>query len=474
MKRKSIINKLLLSVNLSLLIIFISGCEKALEVDLPINTITAESVFKEKSTAAAALTNVYSTLSNSGLLAGDGGLSIRVGLMADELIPVNPLVYPEYTNIADANGKGWTVWSEAYSSILYQINSIIGGVENSNTLSQATKSTLTGEAKFLRAWMYFSLVNFYGDVPLVLTTDYRINAQIARSKTSDVYSQIIIDLKEARDNLEDEYLDKDLISIVPDRIRANRSVASALLARVYLYAGEWQLAADEATKLIESAKYELLTDLNQVFLKNSKETIWALQPNFTDASGVNTPDGKYLINPFNIAPFYSLSDFLVNAFEPDDNRKTSWVTTSDGRNISFKYKEGWQTMESKEYTIVLRLSEQYLIRAEANMHLDKLTEATNDLNIIRRRAGLTDFPESDESLLLTAILKERQVELFLEWGQRWMDLNRTNTMNEVMAVVAPVKGASWAEYKSLLPIPAYEFRYNGSLRGHQNPGYFEQ
>jgi hypothetical protein len=473
MNLKSIIKRSFLVLHIATLLT-LTACEKALEVDLPVNAIPAETVFREKSTAVAALTNVYADLSNGTNLTGNGGLSIRVGLMADELTPVNPLVYPEYTNIADGAGKGWSIWRDAYANILYQINSIISGVGNSNSLSDATKSTLIGEAKILRAWMYFNLVNFYGDVPLVLTTDYRINAEISRSNVADVFNQIIADLTDAREKLSDEYLEKDLISLTHERIRVNKSVASALLARAYLYTGQWQLAADEATKVIDNSKYELLTNLNEVFLKNSKETIWALQPDLTSSNGVNTPDGKYLINPFNIAPFYHLSDFIINAFEPDDKRKTNWVTTTDGRNISFKYKEGWQTMESKEYTIVLRLSEQYLIRAEANMNLDKIAEATNDLNIIRSRAGLTDFPESDKSQLSTAILKERQVELFLEWGQRWMDLNRTNTLNEVMAVVAPVKGASWAAYKSLLPIPVYEFRYNGSLRGHQNPGYPEQ
>jgi starch-binding outer membrane protein, SusD/RagB family len=70
-------------------------------------------------------------------------------------------------------------------------------------------------------------------------------------------------------------------------------------------------------------------------------------------------------------------------------------------------------------------------------------------------------------------MHERQVELFTEWGHRWLDLQRTGKLNDIMSVVALQKGGSWEPYKALLPIPYDEFKWNPSLRGHQNPGYLE-
>ncbi len=122
--------------------------------------------------------------------------------------------------------------------------------------------------------MYFYLINFYGDVPLVLTTDIRINAAIARSPQEQVYQQIEQDLIDAQQLLVDEYLEKDLIIVSEDRIRPNRAAATALLARVYLYRKKWKEAEMMATQVISHPQLELLLDPDQVFLKNSRESIW--------------------------------------------------------------------------------------------------------------------------------------------------------------------------------------------------------
>jgi len=71
-------------------------------------------------------------------------------------------------------------------------------------------------------------------------------------------------------------------------------------------------------------------------------------------------------------------------------------------------------------------------------------------------------------------LQEKKVEFFTEWGHRWCDLKRTAKVDEVMNIVAPAKGGSWAAYKALYPIPVQDIQRNPSLKGHQNPGYPEQ
>ncbi len=98
------------------------------------------------------------------------------------------------------------------------------GVEKSKTLSVAVKEQLLGEAKFLRAFFYFYLVNLYGDVPLIISTDYVVNAKSSRTDLLQVYDQIVRDLIDAQRNLSVSYVSSE-------RVRPNQSVATALLAR---------------------------------------------------------------------------------------------------------------------------------------------------------------------------------------------------------------------------------------------------
>jgi hypothetical protein len=120
---------------------------------------------------------------------------------------------------------------------------------------------------------------------------------------------------------------------------------------------------------------------------------------------------------------------------------------------------------------VLRLSEQYLIRAEAEANVGDSTDAISDLNVIRARAGLSSYADTTQGSLLSAILHERQVELFTEWGHRWFDLCRSGNAISVMSTVCPQKGGTWNPngYQVLFPIPKTELINDVNLT--QNPGY---
>jgi hypothetical protein len=123
--------------------------------------------------------------------------------------------------------------------------------------------------------------------------------------------------------------------------------------------------------------------------------------------------------------------------------------------------------------MMLRLSEQYLIHAEAVVRQNKdLDQAVNDINTIRHRAGLGDYmgPQDNADSLMAAILHERQVELFSEWGHRWFDLIRTGNINALMDTITPLKGgAAWRPEWTLYPIPFSEMQIDFNLT--QNPGY---
>ncbi len=119
--------------------------------------------------------------------------------------------------------------------------------------------------------------------------------------------------------------------------------------------------------------------------------------------------------------------------------------------------------------MVLRLAEQYLIRAEARAETGDLTGALDDLNVIRSRAGLANSTASTQEEILAAILHERQTELFTEWGHRWLDLKRTGNVDDVMPTVAAEKGGSWETTDQFYPVPLSEIDRNPNLT--QTPGY---
>jgi hypothetical protein len=470
--------KIALSLGIAFTIVFSTGCKKLIKVELPINKITSESVFENTSTAVSALSGVYASIGGrASRFAGNNGISIRLALMADELTPRVPSAYPEYLNNITGNA-GFTIWEVTYREHIFRLNSIIEGVSNSISLPPNIRRILAAESKFTRALLYFYLVNLYGDVPLILSTSLSNNVSISRTEKSIVYEQIVADLIEARDILGVKYLDRDLNNLSNDRVRPNSYAASALLSRVYLYMEKWQEAEEEATRVIDNPDFELLSDLNKVFQKDSREAIWQLQPNPLDQDGANTPDGRFLINPRQRTPNFAVSEYILAAFEAPDNRNTNWTFLSPSELIiPYKYKEGWATFDQTEYTMVLRLAEQYLIRAEARARLNKLTgenSAQGDINAIRSRAGLDATTASSQQELLDAILRERQLELFTEWGHRWFDLKRTGKIDDVMQIVGPIKGGQWQPYKAFLPIPYDEFLYNDAIRGHQNQGYTEQ
>jgi len=469
---------------LAFIIFLFSACQKFISVAPPVTSITSTSAYASDATAAAVLTGIYTDI--SGTLSTSVNkfrfLSLYAGLSADE--------FTLWTNITDNQGLlyytnalisspnltvGGDFWSSLYPYI-FTCNSAVEGLNQPATLTPAVRKQLLGEAKFMRALFYFYLVNLYGDVPLALGSDYEVNRKLPRSPSAEVYKQIILDLQSADSLLSPEYLDGSLLSTTSERVRPTQAAATALLARVYLYMGDWVNAEASATAVISNPAYSLETDLNSVFLSNNNEAIWQLQPVIF---GDNTEEARIFIIPptgpsddFYTNPVY-LSKNQLAAFEPNDNRRVNWVDSSIVSNDTFyypyKYKVNAIGSPVTEYLTVLRLAEQYLIRAEARTQQNEIIGAQIDINAIRSRAGLQNTIASDQSSLLTAILHERQVELFTEWGHRWLDLKRAGTVNSVMSIVTPQKGGTWNTNWQWYPLPYSDLQNAPQLK--QNSGY---
>ncbi|MDB5157430.1 MAG: RagB/SusD family nutrient uptake outer membrane protein [Mucilaginibacter sp.] len=487
---KLILNSLKLIFSLSgvlFCICFLGSCKKLVEIDSPTNTITATETFSNHKNTEAAMSGIYYSMSSPNSNYLTGAISFYCGSGADELIPydvngnqnVVSNIFPNTITNDDGTVLNY-FWTPAYNFI-YQSNALIEGVAASGGLSQSDKAAFTGEAKFIRALNFFYLVNFFGDIPYPTSTNYKINAVLKRTSKDIVYTNIIADLQDAENLLSDDYSTGN-----GDRIRANKWAAAALLARVYLYKGDYLNAEKQSSLVIgNTSLFSLNPDLNKVFLSvklGNNEAILQWLPNTTQAPYNGTTEGVYTIPDFGGLPGYNISNQLLGAFETGDQRKVAWIgsTTVSSTTYYYPYKfkigvtSAVVNTPPTEYPTVLRLAEQYLIRAEAeaNNAGSGLSGAISDLNIIRNRAGLPNLPATlDKTQVLAAVMQERRIELFDEWGHRWLDLKRTGQIDDVMSKATPLKnfGSTWQSYQQLYPIPYSELHYDPNLT--ENPGY---
>jgi hypothetical protein len=465
--------------------VFLSqGCKKFVQVGTPSTLISTASVYNDINTATSALTSIYTKMFSA---TESYNMALNEGFLSDELTSNSTVSYLKqfYTNSMSASDDNG-VWNRAYYYI-YQANDLITNFsQNANKFPGGQQ--LIGEAKFIRAFWYFYLVNEYGDVPLVTTTEYTINSGLSRTPKAQVYSQMIEDLQDATTMLNVNYVDASDTAVTTDRVRPNQGAAEALLSRVYLFSQKYDSAATEASLVINNTKlYGLCTNLsplmgqNSVFLMNSMEAIWQLGT-VSPLPSSNTYDAQYFI--LLAAPSTgshqcaTISPQLLNSFEAGDLRRVNWIDSFTTKNpvehyyFPYKYQSN-KTTTLTEYTMVLRLAEQYLIRAEAQVYQNNPSGAIADLNVIRERAGLSPYTgATDQGSILAAILHERQVELFSEWGHRWYDLIRTGNANAVMGApgnVCSSKGGSWNSNWLLFPIGQSEIVNDPHLT--QNLGY---
>ena len=446
----------------------LTGCNKLIEIGAPQNQLVTSSVFADTATAEAAVLGMYSKVAN-GFPGTDMGTATTLfnGMSSDE----GQYIYTFYDEFFQNSLTpsfyyidGY--WSGIYNNI-YTANSLILG-DSTSSLPASYKARTIGEAKFIRALCYFYLVNEYGAVPLVLTTDVQSSTRQPRDSVGTVYTQILKDLTDA-----ESVLPADLSLYGGNPTRATTWAAEALLARVYLYLGDWSQAEAMATAVINNpGLFSMQTDLTQVFLANSTEGILQFPPPFSFSWLANTLGAP----SYSLTPNFVLSDSLYAAFETGDLRLADWVGIKPygGTNYPYSNKYKYVGATAVEDAQLLRMSEQYLIRAEARTQLGDFSDAATDLNVVRTRAGLTGTTATDKPSLMTAIEHECRIEFFCEWGHRWLDLNRwpgiANPALTRADEVYPVdKTTTWQSYDALYPIPQPEISTNQNLT--QNPGY---
>ncbi|WP_345948953.1 RagB/SusD family nutrient uptake outer membrane protein [Mucilaginibacter sp. PAMB04274] len=455
-----------------ILVVVASGCKKAIEINPPINELSSATIFASDKTAQGALTGMYANLSQ--VAAQTTGLPVNTSLMADDLKYLsNVVLQQEYNNNAYTPLSSTSDMFSGWYAVIYRANAIIEGLQKYSGTSDKIRKQLSAEAKYVRAYCYFNLVNLYGGVPLVLQTDVNVTAYQPRESVENIYQQILIDLLAAKSDLL-----ADFSFTSNERIGVNKFTAAALLARVYLFTGNYAAAESNASEVIASSLFSIIPSATMgtgVFVKNSAESIWQIMPALQSSNQYTTEASEFLPASNTAAMMkYDLQPNLLQIFQSTDLRRTRWISDitigTTIYRVPFKYKYRTNALalaaNISEYPVILRLPEQYLIRAESRARLgSNLTGALGDLNVTRVRAGLAASTTTGAASLLDEIALENRREFFCEQAFRWFNLKRTGQADAVMSALKP----SYTSKSKLLPIAQSIIDTNPNLI--QNPGY---
>jgi len=428
------------------------SCKKMATSEVPPNQLTNDKVFTDTTSLTAATAGLFTQLATV-----DANLVRNLSLYTDELkTTAVSATNTEFSNssLTVTNSSVLSIWQNLYRTI-YMANAIINGLKIS-TLPDGAKNTALGESRFIRGYCYLYLTRLFGDVPLLLTTDVKVNAAAVKTNSTLVLQQVISDFSIAKQLLTTDY------PLNNGKTTANTYAALAYLSLASLEAGQYNRADSAATAVINSGKYSLLSDLSKICTENNSEAIFQLwnQNGFSPLNSVAITG----------VPPNQITGSLYSAFTSSDKRKNIWISsiTVSGTTYYFPYKYRQRTVTSglnAEYTTYMRLDEVYLIRSEARARNSDLSGALADINIIRNRAGLPSLALITKGDILKANLLERQLELFNENGSRFFDLKRFGLIDQTLSPLKPL----WKATGRLFPIPQTEILNDPNLT--QNQGY---
>ncbi|MCX6285040.1 MAG: RagB/SusD family nutrient uptake outer membrane protein [Bacteroidetes bacterium] len=379
-------------------------------------------------------------------------------------------------------------WGYLYSAI-GKTNSVINNTHScpDSSLTQARRSQIIGEASFIRAFMYFQLVQLWGDVPLQLKEVTSISAANLeeiypllfppRTSKDKIYAQIITDLETALARVPATAVNKGYVTT---------GAVNTLLAYVYATQDphDWNKVSQYCDAVI-SGGYSLMPNYNDLWdnqHRNCAESIFEI--NYSGGSS----DGNWGVTIFrgmDWKKFDLPANDLVFAFdaEGDTLRKNAsmifldvtgkWSDPNYPQN-HYPFINKWRNFSvgSNQNYIFYRLADVLLLKAEALNELGDVAGAATLVNKIRHRAKLANTTASTQDVMRTALAKERRLELAYE-AHRWFDLKRTGTaidvMNNAVGPTGQKIGYNLTQNRLVWPVPQSEMDKNSKLV--QNPGY---
>jgi len=478
MYKLNIMYKKIFAVSILSLVLAGTSCKDALDVQ-PKQSIAADNALTDFASVNAISVSLYSRAS-SFLYYGQRML-IAPDVLADNYTTTaNPGGRYVQERLNAPNAHLNDLWNILYPAI-NEANFIITNVDRVIAV-QAEKDALKGQAFFMRALFYHDMVRVYayepgfavngwneGVVLRTLPTDDVSKADFKpRSSVADVYILIENDLKQATTLLPNTVSGANVF-------RASKGAAFALLSRVYLYQRKWAEAEQAATDAIanKQSSTNLASAANYIASFASVpngEAMFELDyrtENFSTVDGINNSMNS--LTQKTIGGVFSViaTTELLNSFEAGDVRGTAFNQTLDGgATVSFSLKFPAHKGNFFNNIPVIRLSEVYLIRAEARAQQNKTALAQGDLSTIRTRRGLAAVPSSTVGTpLMDLVFNERRVELNLE-GHRFFDFKRRG-LNILKPAGVPT--LPYTDFRVLAPLPQDQTILNPLIK--QNPGY---
>lgn len=447
-----------------MLMIAFASCNKKLDIE-PKQSVDATVALTTPDDVESAIVGAYSIL-GGGALYGTN-LFLMADLQASENYDSWRGTFQGQRQIANKtmtrdNSEASRTWVAAYRAI-NMANIVIDALPVVKDAAQ--KTSLEGEALFIRGIMHFELVRYYAlpwgataanDQPgIVIKTkatkdEAAAFEKIPRNTVAQVYQQVISDLTAAAAKLPDD-----------NGTRADRFTALAFLARVYLQKSDYANALAAANEVIKSNKYKMNASVRAVFdNKNTAESIWEIQQNDQNNAGTSN-DGMATF--YASLPGIGRADVRVNSgwvsgYNANDLRRSEWYYVGTGARPGNWYTSKWKSFSQN--LPVIRIAEMYLIRAECNLRLGSAVGDTpeNDLAQIRNPVR-TNLPVIVNPTL-NDVLNERFLELAFE-GTRIHDFKRLHMSTGAFA---------WDSPKLVFPIPQRDIDASEGILA-QNPGY---
>ncbi|PMD90469.1 hypothetical protein BWI97_23640 [Siphonobacter sp. BAB-5405] len=467
------------------LLAVLGSCQALLDKE-PQNKISLEETFQDIESATVALSGAYRSLFESNYLNGNrtfypdlAGGNLKYSATNRQILGD---VY-NFTADPDAGSMNST-YAQLYA-ILNNLNNIITRTPQIPNGSERTRTRLVAEAMALRAMIHFDLVQLYAQ-PYTYTADAShpgiilnlkpilvTESQRPRASVAECYAAILADLEQSLVLFENSTA---IWSSGSTKNYMNPSVVRALLARVYLHKADYQQAYKQANAVITSASYRLYTNQNYVESWSQKNTSEAIFEVSVPANYTGTSLGSYFdATTAGVSTTYlqmAATNDLLQLYSPTDVRGKAHLyntLTMAGSEYSFskKYARGEANATGVK---VIRLSELYLIRAEAAARLGQLSQAYQDLNTIRTRADTAAVPlqGTDAEVALKLIWLERRKELCFE-GFLLLDLSRTHQPLLRQDCQGLRCSLPYPSHFYILPLPARTVLVNPLIS--QNPGY---
>ncbi|MCD7936530.1 MAG: RagB/SusD family nutrient uptake outer membrane protein [Tannerellaceae bacterium] len=487
--------------NIIYILIAVLGLQSCVDLDqVPYSSLTPENFFTNEADARSAVISVYSTFTNTDIFNQFSETIHSQGTDDSEW------GYGRATNNADKNDfdkfvyttesnlvyRVWKGYYEGINRCNYAIENIEAMPEDK--ISPVVQKQLIAEAKFIRAYFYFAMVRYWGEVPLITRQTLTLDGlEVPKDPEDKIYAFVIDDLEYAC-----EYLPLKSDYAASEAGRATKGAALAQLAKVYLTLEEWQKVIDLTTEVmgLGYALYENYADNFDIEKENGIESLFEIQYLAGDGNAGSVYNGYFR------PPFVTINGWAGYGDNPvTKNLYDAYGTTGDLRrdvNIRLYTREEYPNMDQNiEYPyycnkyidldpiatrsssgnnhVVLRYADVLLMRAEALGRMNPASpEAYTYLNQVRRRAygvpmdqpaACDVTPVNSVEEFVEIIIKERRLEFAFEAHRRF-DLLRTKKLKEAMMAQNPEIGAVISEKHYYFPVPQTELDANRLLEQH--------